>query len=433
MKKIFTLAAALLASFSLMADDFVLEASKFAADKLSATVDGQTFAISLAHGGTGSDDYFTGGAKYVKINANKTVTITFPYGFTATKINIKGYTNKDNDSNGSIAKVGEEAVSGKTFPARKTDGIASHECITTGYDFSIASGAASVSFTTGSGNQVCLLMTISGTPASCTPPTIAWNVEPKGGNVGDADFAASVKDVPASQTVVWTSSNEAVATVANGTIHYVGAGLAEIKASYTYVGTEFCPMAASVSQVILVPIDAITPGENDKVWYFKDAVPTENPVDGLTISSQGTSSGNGMFGIKLNSSGYAWFAKPAVAGKLRVGAYYKDTKTTAYEVNVFACDESGAKQGDALGALSTALAGQASEQLNIAAEVERIRIERKTGSEGILYFVEFKATGSGAAIENTSVDGTVTKTFENGQLVIIKNGIKYNATGAIVK
>lgn len=432
MRKIFTLTIAVLASFSLMADDFVLEASKFAADKLSATVDGQTFAISLAHGGTGSDDYFTGGAKYVKIGANKTVTITFPYGFTATKINIKGYTNKDSESNGSIAKYGEETVSGKTFPARKTTDIADHECITTGYDFSIASGATSVSFSTGSGNQVCLLMTISGTPASCTPPTIAWNVEPKGGNVGDADFAASVKDVPASQTVVWTSSNEAVATVANGTIHYVGAGLAEIKASYTYEGTEFCPMAASVSQVILVPIDAITPGENDKVWYFKDAVPTENPVDGLTISSQGTSSGNGMFGIKLNSSGYAWFAKPAVAGKLRVGAYYKDANTAAYEVNVFACDETGTK-GEALGTLSVAAAGQASSQLAIAAAVERIRIERKTSSEGILYFIEFKATGSGAAIENTSVDGTVMKTFENGQLVIIKNGIKYNATGAVVK
>ncbi len=37
------------------------------------------------------------------------------------------------------------------------------------------------------------------------------------------------------------------------------------------------------------------------------------------------------------------------------------------------------------------------------------------------------------AIENTSVEGKAFKTFENGQLVIIKNGVKYNATGAIVK
>ena len=36
-------------------------------------------------------------------------------------------------------------------------------------------------------------------------------------------------------------------------------------------------------------------------------------------------------------------------------------------------------------------------------------------------------------ISNTAVDTKAVKCFENGQLVIIKNGVKYNATGAIVK
>jgi len=36
-------------------------------------------------------------------------------------------------------------------------------------------------------------------------------------------------------------------------------------------------------------------------------------------------------------------------------------------------------------------------------------------------------------IENTAAETKVVKTFENGQLVIIKNGVKYNATGAVVK
>ena len=37
------------------------------------------------------------------------------------------------------------------------------------------------------------------------------------------------------------------------------------------------------------------------------------------------------------------------------------------------------------------------------------------------------------AINNTEASEKIVKSFENGQLVIIKNGIKYNATGAIVK
>ena len=42
-------------------------------------------------------------------------------------------------------------------------------------------------------------------------------------------------------------------------------------------------------------------------------------------------------------------------------------------------------------------------------------------------------TSSTEAIDNTAVEAKAVKTFENGQLIIIKNGVKYNATGAIVK
>jgi hypothetical protein len=34
------------------------------------------------------------------------------------------------------------------------------------------------------------------------------------------------------------------------------------------------------------------------------------------------------------------------------------------------------------------------------------------------------------AISNTAVESEAVKCFENGQLVIIKNGVKYNALGA---
>ena len=52
--------------------------------------------------------------------------------------------------------------------------------------------------------------------------------------------------------------------------------------------------------------------------------------------------------------------------------------------------------------------------------------------------VAFDLTISGklpveSAVDNVVVDGNIVKTFENGQLVIIKNGVKVNASGAVVK
>ena len=40
---------------------------------------------------------------------------------------------------------------------------------------------------------------------------------------------------------------------------------------------------------------------------------------------------------------------------------------------------------------------------------------------------------TGTAIDNTAVDAQIIKTIENGQLIIIKNGVKYNAHGTIIR
>ena len=281
-----------------------------------------------------------------------------------------------------------------------------------------ATTAITIHFSTLNNNQGRLVCTATYEQlVECTDPEIAWSTEPTGGEVGDEDFVASVTTTPADHAVTWTSSNTAAATVNNGTIHYVGSGSTTITASLTYTGDDFCKKTVSVSKDILVPISYDTPGENDKVWYYQSAVPAGSPDNGLTFNN-GTKSGKGMYGIKLNSSGYAWFVKPAVAGTLRVGAYSPDLNA-AYEVNVFACDEEGAKSGDALGTLSTASAGAASATMDIAADVERIRIERKTSNEGILYFIEFKGEAPCAA----TVPGDISKgTLSAGNLTLTAAG-----------
>lgn len=48
-----------------------------------------------------------------------------------------------------------------------------------------------------------------------------------------------------------------------------------------------------------------------------------------------------------------------------------------------------------------------------------------------VYFLSAEALTT--AVDNVTVDQNITKFFENGQLIIIKNGVRYNAQGAVVK
>jgi len=248
----------------------------------------------------------------------------------------------------------------------------------------------------------------------CTSPTIEWATEPANGTKGDDDATASVTTTPTPYSVSWTSNNTSVATVSSGTVSYVSPGFARITASLTYSGEDYCEETVSVYKDIKVLIDAITPGANDKLWYYTSAKPSSSPDDGLHFAN--SKEGSGMYGIKLNSSGYAWFEKPAVSGKLRVGAYASGTDP--YVVNVYACDDEGTIVGDVLGTLSTPRAGGVSATMNIDADVEGIKIMRSTSSEGTLYFIEFEAdpvvvcgaTAPGAISAGALTNGEITLT-----------------------
>jgi len=53
--------------------------------------------------------------------------------------------------------------------------------------------------------------------------------------------------------------------------------------------------------------------------------------------------------------------------------------------------------------------------------------------EGWLKKCIYIAPNEATAIDNTNVEGATAKRLENGMLIIIKNGVKYNAQGAVVK
>ena len=57
-------------------------------------------------------------------------------------------------------------------------------------------------------------------------------------------------------------------------------------------------------------------GANDLLWDYTEAAPSKNPDNGLTYGSKVDDAN--LKGIKMNSSGYAYFTKAAVAGKLKL-------------------------------------------------------------------------------------------------------------------
>ena len=67
-----------------------------------------------------------------------------------------------------------------------------------------------------------------------------------------------------------------------------------------------------------------------------------------------------------------------------------------------------------------------------AADIASVRVARNGGSALFISALSVER-GSGTAIDNTEAEIKAVKTFENGQLIIIKNGVKYNATGAVIE
>ena len=139
------------------------------------------------------------------------------------------------------------------------------------------------------------------------------------------------------------------------------------------------------------------PSEPVTLTWSYDAdnpIPTTSPDNGLYFASyvnDAAGTNNGLHGVKLNSSGWAYFEKPAVAGTLTLT--FGNRKTAdAYEVNVSRGtlgDDGKAVKGDLIGTVAvTESPGTGS--IELPADVTGIYIDRKTGSEGVLQKIVFK-------------------------------------------
>ena len=140
---------------------------------------------------------------------------------------------------------------------------------------------------------------------------------------------------------------------------------------------------------------AMLAGENDLLWDYTEVAPSANPDNGLYYDSKVDDgvkgSNNRLNGIKLNSSGWAYFEKANVAGKLKL-TFANRKAQTAYAVSVYnATKAEGEKPVKGTKIADTEdidFGGSAT--IELSSEVTGVYIERKTGAEGVLSKIEFK-------------------------------------------
>ena len=137
-------------------------------------------------------------------------------------------------------------------------------------------------------------------------------------------------------------------------------------------------------------------GVNDLCWDYTNAnIPTKGPDNGLYYGAYVNDAAGinlGLHGVKLNSSGYAYFEKAPVAGKLKL-VISNRKNTNDYQVDVFrgSMVDGVPTKGDLIETSSVAN-GPTEVTIELDETVTGVYICRHTGAEGVLCKVQFVET-----------------------------------------
>jgi len=148
----------------------------------------------------------------------------------------------------------------------------------------------------------------------------------------------------------------------------------------------FSLMAAALVSV------AMMAGANDLLWDYTSAqIPTSGSDRGLTYGSyvnDAPSSNNGLNGVKMDGSGYCYFTKAAVAGKLKLTFGPRSgNSSTALDVYTW----SGATPSAETKIATTGSQTESGTQvIDLTAEQTNIYIKRSGSVQTVLQKIEFK-------------------------------------------
>ena len=155
-------------------------------------------------------------------------------------------------------------------------------------------------------------------------------------------------------------------------------------------------MAAALLSVAMIA------GENDLLWDFSAGAPSANPVPASNNANvnlyygskvtDGPGVKNGLYGIKMNGSGYAYFTKPAVAGKLKLGFGPRSGQNgERMVIQTWAGDAASATVPTELVSIDTtgAQTEYGYQIVELTAEQNNIYIKRAGTTESVLQYLQF--------------------------------------------
>ena len=135
-------------------------------------------------------------------------------------------------------------------------------------------------------------------------------------------------------------------------------------------------------------------GENDLLWDYTEAAPSNSGSDnGLTwntsagVVNDAAGTNNGYKGLKMNGSGWCYFTKAAVAGKLKLTfGPRKPSQTASLEVFTWAGETPAAETSIAE---TPGVTESQTVTIELTAEQNNIYIKRKASVEAVLQKIEF--------------------------------------------
>ena len=217
--------------------------------------------------------------------------------------------------------------------------------------------------------------------------TTTWNAE----QYKYTQLTATLTPAEATTEVVWTSSDENVATVVNGKVTAVGVGTATITAT-AGVGVE-ATCAVTVTAPTILTCDSAK-------------------ILALSVGANNEVVANGKYVVRGYVTEIA-YAYDASKGNLSV--WLADTKTGKNTIEAYkAVPVSEVEKSLAIG-----------DYVEVVGDLTRYNTIPELAAGCSIK----KLANPTTAIDNTTLRTPSVKTIENGQLVIIRDGVKYNTMG----
>ena len=450
MKKIFSIFAALLFAGSMMADvvTFTFKTDNDITYTATGTSGGGAACeVSKSNVTLSGTNAYTASTKSLSVYANSTLTISAPGEITQIDLSYNGKVYPLDEALGTDAKDDKGKFSASGAHAAT---------------YTPTTPATSITLTNSNGGKSDLL-------SLAVTYTASEVVNVTGIELDETSLALMVSerailtatvlpDNATMKSVKWTSSDEEVATVSGGEVVAVSVGEATITA--TSVADDAISATCTVTvtaktapegAVFFETFDQFAGvGGNDGTWSGISSTPEVGTYDNTGWTAEGTlCAGSACVSIRKGKSGTtdipSGLTTPAIgkagAGKVMFNAESWGTDGTNFFVDIvgggtFVADENLTAENISNEGVTAKVAMAKSGKWTTFTlsfkdftATSQLRFYAPAGKRAFLDEVVVFVSATPTAIDNAAVEMSIVKTIENGQLVIIRDGVKYNAMG----